>query len=165
VSLFYRCPTLARARIAELARLLFAVLFIGTRVVSGAQPNDIGANGNSAGPFIRQLTAADYARAEKVLDFNLKSSVKNAHVEAHWLSGQTAFWYQCQTSSGMKYILVDASNGAKKPLFDEQRLITSIFASAPKSRVTPAHLNLNVTRSNRIMADGWPRLVLAMALA
>jgi dipeptidyl-peptidase-4 len=145
---FYRCLPLAHASLGRAAALLLVASFIGARVILGTQENDIPANGNNAGPPIRQLTAADYARAEKVLDFNLKGSVKNAQIVPHWLPGQSAFWYRRETNAGVEYLLVDALKGTKKLLFDEQRLIASILAAAPKSGVTPAHLTVNSLEQN-----------------
>jgi hypothetical protein len=91
---FYRCPPLAHASLPKVAGLLFVASFIGTGIILGTQQNDIPANGDNAGPPIRQLTAADYARAEKVLDFNLKSSVKNAQIVAQ-CGTIFCFWRCC----------------------------------------------------------------------
>lgn len=55
------------------------------------------------------VSAADYARAEKVLDFNLRAVLRNARVEAHWFPGQSSFWYRREKANGGEYLLVDAT--------------------------------------------------------
>jgi dipeptidyl-peptidase 4 len=65
------------------------------------------------------VTAMDYARAEKVLDYNLKHAVLNAKPVPHWIKGANAFWYERQTRSGTQIVRVDAATGARSTYVPE----------------------------------------------
>lgn len=53
------------------------------------------------------IGAADYARAEKLLDSSLSGALRNAHVDAHWLDRENRFWYRRDGAQGAEYVLVD----------------------------------------------------------
>lgn len=74
------------------------------------------------------VTAADYARAEKVLDSSLAGAIKNGRVAAHWIDGDT-FWYRREGLHGVEFVLIDARRAARAALFDRARL-TQALASA-----------------------------------
>lgn len=80
--------------------------------------------------------AADYARAEKVLDYNLKGKVRNARVEPHWLD-DGRFWYRRDGAAGAEYVLVDPARRSREPLFDPVRLRAALAALAPEARPAP----------------------------
>jgi dipeptidyl-peptidase 4 len=67
------------------------------------------------------ITAADYARAEKMLSANVTPLVYRSGVRANWLSdtGGTSngdrFWYRVTTESGSEAVLVDPATGTKAP--------------------------------------------------
>lgn len=75
------------------------------------------------------ITAADYARAERVLDGRLRGKVVNPSVLPQWLE-DGRFWYRRQDSNGrIGYILVDPRAASRLPLFDPQRLGTALAAA------------------------------------
>lgn len=80
--------------------------------------------------------AAEYARAEKVLDYNLKGKVRNARVEPHWL-GDGRFWYRRDGAAGAEYVLVDPAKRSREPLFDPARLRPALAAVAPDAAPAP----------------------------
>ncbi|QQP96077.1 DPP IV N-terminal domain-containing protein [Lysobacter enzymogenes] len=80
--------------------------------------------------------AAEYARAEKVLDYNLKGKVRNARVEPNWL-GDGRFWYRRDGAAGAEYVLVDPAKRSREPLFDPARLRPALAAVAPDAAPAP----------------------------
>jgi len=56
----------------------------------------------------RQLTAADYARAERFLRANVLPLVSGIGVQPAWLGGDR-FWYRSNTAAGSQLIVVDPS--------------------------------------------------------
>jgi len=56
----------------------------------------------------RQLTAADYARAERFLRANVLPLVSGIGVQPAWLGGDR-FWYRSNTATGSQLIVVDPS--------------------------------------------------------
>lgn len=53
-----------------------------------------------------QVTADDYARAEKFLGTNMSGLVIGGSVSPHWLSDDN-FWYRNETASGDEYVLIN----------------------------------------------------------
>jgi dipeptidyl-peptidase 4 len=86
------------------------------------------------------ITAADYQRAEKVLDYNLKNAVLNAKIVPHWIGTTDVFWYRRQTKAGADYWRMDAATGAKTPLFDAAQLAAAIVRAAPQAKPDAQHL-------------------------
>jgi dipeptidyl aminopeptidase/acylaminoacyl peptidase len=72
-----------------------------------------------------QVTAADYARAEKYLSYSTAPLVFGIGVRPNWLANDR-FWYRTTTPQGIQYFLVDPSTKAKSPLFDQARLATAL---------------------------------------
>ena len=64
------------------------------------------------------VPAAVYARAEALLGPNLERKVLNPFVVPHWLDGRDEFWYRREVIDGAEFLIVDASNGRKRPAFD-----------------------------------------------
>lgn len=61
----------------------------------------------------RQLTAEDYARAEKMLAYNTAPLVDRSGVRPTWLP-DGRFWYQVLTATGREYVIVDPATGTKR---------------------------------------------------
>ena len=62
---------------------------------------------------VHQVTAADYARAEKFLGYNTTPLVTNSGVQPTWLPGDR-FWYRVRESDGSSpMIIVDPEKGTK----------------------------------------------------
>jgi len=59
------------------------------------------------------LTAADYARAEKMLSYNTEPLVDRNGVRATWLP-DGRFFYRVLTASGSEYVVVDPKDGSRK---------------------------------------------------
>ncbi len=59
------------------------------------------------------LTAADYARAEKMLSYNTAPLVDRAAVRPTWLP-DGRFWYTAMTPTGREFVLIDPANGMRK---------------------------------------------------
>src|ERR1043166_4371015 len=59
------------------------------------------------------VTAADYARAEKMLDYNTEPLVYRDGANPHFLP-DGRFWYAIRVPSGVEFVLFDPSNGERK---------------------------------------------------
>ena len=80
------------------------------------------------------ITAADYDRAAKVLDGNLRHALLNPRLDAHWLADGASFWFRRQLAGGgADYFLVSAATGETQPLFDRDRLLPVLDATAAKA--------------------------------
>lgn len=85
-------------------------------------------------PPQRTLTAADYARAEKMLSYNTGSLVSRAGVRPNWLP-DGRFWYSVSTGSGNEFVLVNPADGARTTGKDLASLgITATPGAAPAGR-------------------------------
>src|SRR5215472_9076990 len=88
-----------------------------------------------------QLTREDYARAEKLLFWNVSSLYEagirhqhsqlifNAVVVPHWIDGSDRFWYRKETREGARFILVDPGKASRQPAFDHTRLAAALSVS------------------------------------
>jgi len=65
----------------------------------------------------RQLTAADYARAERTLGSHTTPMVFGATVQPTWVSGER-FWYRNAVVGGTEFVVVDADQGTRERAFD-----------------------------------------------
>ncbi|HQU91812.1 MAG TPA: DPP IV N-terminal domain-containing protein [Pyrinomonadaceae bacterium] len=61
----------------------------------------------------RQLTADDYARAEKMLSYGTAPLVDRSGVRPTWLP-DGRFWYMVLTPTGREYVIVDPATGTKR---------------------------------------------------
>ncbi len=59
------------------------------------------------------LTAADYARAEKMLGFNTSPLVDRGSVRPTFLT-DGRFWYRVLTPTGSEYVLINLADGSRK---------------------------------------------------
>ncbi len=80
----------------------------------------------------RQLTAEDYARAERFLAPATYPLVIGGRVDATWLDGDR-FWYPAQTADGTTFMIVDPARGTREPAFDHARLATALAAATGDS--------------------------------
>ncbi|WP_158825863.1 S9 family peptidase [Mucilaginibacter lacusdianchii] len=79
----------------------------------------------------RIVTASDYERAEKMLNYNTGPLVDRAEVKPNWLTGDK-FWYRVLTAQGSEFILVNPATGSRQPAFDQQKLADALSASGNK---------------------------------
>src|SRR5262245_13813023 len=79
------------------------------------------------------VTAADYARAEKMLAAAVNPLVVGGTVQAVWLPDDR-FTYRSTTADGAEFLLVDPAKKTKVRAFDHERLATAL-ASASNTTV------------------------------
>src|SRR6266566_6085328 len=77
----------------------------------------------------RTITSADYARAEKLLGYNVNPLVSRSGVRPNWLPDER-FWYRITTAEGSEFVLVDPARGTRAPAFDHARLAMALSAAA-----------------------------------
>lgn len=80
-----------------------------------------------------------YAQAERFLPANATSSIFNASVNPHWISGTQSFWYLRNSRNGQEFMLVDIQNRSKSPAFNHTSLAADL-SSAKGEPVDPSHL-------------------------
>jgi len=73
-----------------------------------------------------KITAADYARAEKLLPANVGKLVQNELVVPHWIGESDEFWYKRELEEGWDFVLVDAATGKKQTAFDHEAVATAL---------------------------------------
>jgi dipeptidyl aminopeptidase/acylaminoacyl peptidase len=76
-------------------------------------------------------TAADqmlarYQRAAEIEMAHTHHWILNETVAPHWIAGRDAFWYAEETAQGHRYLIMDATTGAKTDAFDQARLATEL---------------------------------------
>src|SRR3990170_4038521 len=67
-----------------------------------------------AQPQTREVTVADYQRAEKFLAPNLTPLVVGGSVAARWVE-RDRFWYRSTTAAGPRYVFIDPKNRTRAP--------------------------------------------------
>ena len=82
----------------------------------------------------RVLTAADYARAEKMLSFNTNQLVDRNGVRPTFLP-DGRFYYRVLTPTGSEYVLINPADGTRKTDVDEKRLLAGIPVENAKALV------------------------------
>ena len=75
-----------------------------------------------------QLTADDYARAERFLGAQTNPLVYGADVRAHWLP-DGRFWYQNTIPGGGEFVIVDPKSEEKGRAFDHDRISAALTAA------------------------------------
>ncbi|NJD18655.1 MAG: S9 family peptidase, partial [Gemmatimonadetes bacterium] len=84
-------------------------------------------------PVAAQVTATDYARAERFLPWNARNLVSGDQVTPTWLKGEDRFWYRNHMRDGYEFVLVDPVRGTRAPLFDHARLAAALSVAADTS--------------------------------
>ncbi len=77
----------------------------------------------------RVITADDYARAEKFMNYNTNPLVLRAGMRPTWLA-DGRFWYRVTTENGGEFILVDPARGTRGPAFDHAKLAAALSTAA-----------------------------------
>jgi dipeptidyl aminopeptidase/acylaminoacyl peptidase len=75
------------------------------------------------------VTAADYARAEKMLAQGVSSLVVGGSVEPTWLPDER-FTYRSVTADGSQFVLVDPAKKTRGPAFDHEKVAATLAAAA-----------------------------------
>ena len=86
----------------------------------------------------RALTAADYARAERLMGYNTTALVSGGGVSPTWLPDDR-FWYRNTTRNGPEFILVDPARKTRARAFDHARRAAAL-ARAADTTVDPMRL-------------------------
>jgi dipeptidyl-peptidase-4 len=80
--------------------------------------------------FAQQVfTAADYARAEKMMGYNTAPLVYGAGVRPTFADGDR-FWYRVTRENGAEFVVVDPAKGTKAPAFDHVKVAASLSSVA-----------------------------------
>ncbi len=80
----------------------------------------------------KQLTSADYARADQALPWGAKKLILNLQVTPHWLDKGNRFWYKSETPNGWEFLMVDPAGKTKKAAFDHAHLASALSAAVGK---------------------------------
>jgi dipeptidyl aminopeptidase/acylaminoacyl peptidase len=84
---------------------------------------------NCAAQTGKVYTAADYAQAEKFMDYNVKSLIYHSLDHPKWLA-DGRFWYRDSGPDGVTYMLVDPAKRTTAPAFDHARIAAALNAIA-----------------------------------
>jgi dipeptidyl aminopeptidase/acylaminoacyl peptidase len=102
------------------------------------------------------FTAADYARAEKMLGYNTTPLVLRSGVRPTWFGGER-FWYRVTAAEGIEFTLVDPVRGTREPAFDHMKLAAAL-SKASNTTIDGRRLPF---QSIEFSADGQSVLVSA----
>jgi dipeptidyl aminopeptidase/acylaminoacyl peptidase len=94
------------------------------------------------------FTAADYARAEKMLGYNIAPLVDRAGIRPNWLA-DNRFWYRSTSAAGSEFVLINAADGSRQVFPDQAKLNAAIGAAN-----TPATANQNRNPNESLSPDG-----------
>jgi dipeptidyl aminopeptidase/acylaminoacyl peptidase len=76
----------------------------------------------------QKFTAADYARAEKMMGYHTTPLVVRSGVRPNWLPDER-FWYRVTTAEGAEFVLVDPVKLTRGPAFDHAKLAAALSAA------------------------------------
>ncbi len=68
----------------------------------------------------------DYAKAERMLTWNLAPLVANDVVSVTWLADSVRFWYRVTRPGGSEFMLVDPVANTQRSVFDHRRLAAAL---------------------------------------
>jgi dipeptidyl aminopeptidase/acylaminoacyl peptidase len=91
----------------------------------------------------KQLTTADYARAEKFMNYNVDPLVYHTVKDPKFLA-DGRFWYRDRAADGVTFELVDPAKGTKAPAFDQAKLAAALAAASDGKVSFDAH-HLKIT--------------------
>jgi dipeptidyl-peptidase 4 len=88
----------------------------------------------------KQLTAEDYARAEKFMAYNVNSLVYHGVARPTWM-GDGRFWYRDNGPDGVTFIVVDPVKGTKTTAFNQAKLAAALTSATDgKMKADAQHL-------------------------
>ena len=87
----------------------------------------------------RVYTAADYAQAERFMDYNVQPLVTHSVERPVWL-GDGRFWTRDAGPDGVTFMLVDPAKGTKGAAFDQGKVAAGLNAAIESGKLT---LNLS----------------------
>ncbi|MGD8322024.1 MAG: DPP IV N-terminal domain-containing protein, partial [Gemmatimonadota bacterium] len=86
----------------------------------------------AAAPAYAQTTpiggpgSANYPLAARFAPYKIRELVKSTTVSPQWIEHTDRFWYQWETTEGTFYYLVDPARGAKRQIFDNDRIAAEL---------------------------------------
>jgi dipeptidyl aminopeptidase/acylaminoacyl peptidase len=95
---------------------------------------------------VSQVTAADYARAEKFLAAAVTPLVFKTSVQPTWLADER-FWYRSTGPTGTEVILVDPATKTRGPAFDHAKVAAALGvagAGAFTAATLPAQISMSL---------------------
>ena len=95
----------------------------------------------------RQLTAQDYAQAEKFMPYETEPLVDHDVVRVHWMPNDR-FWYLDHDAEGDHYRIMDARSGRISAAFDQDKLAGALTEAAG-TKITPSKLDISEIGSVR----------------
>jgi dipeptidyl aminopeptidase/acylaminoacyl peptidase len=102
------------------------------------------------------VSAADYARAERMVGYHANPLVDHAVTSVTWLD-DGHFWYRDHDAAGDRFVQMDAATGAVSPSFDADKLAAAL-AKASSKPVDAKKLPLT---QYRVREDGGFELTVA----
>jgi dipeptidyl-peptidase-4 len=87
----------------------------------------------------KQLTTADYARAEKFMTYNVNPLVYHSVVHPTWMD-DGRFWYRDSGPDGVTFMVVDPVKRTKAPAFDSTKLAAALNFADNKMKAEARHL-------------------------
>jgi dipeptidyl aminopeptidase/acylaminoacyl peptidase len=75
------------------------------------------------------LTAADYAHAESMMNYNTEPLVDHGSVRPNWLP-DGRFWFRDVGAAGSSFILVDPAKKTQAAAFDQQKLAAALSSAS-----------------------------------
>ena len=85
----------------------------------------------------RVYSAADYAQAERWMDYNVNPLVYHTVKDPVWLD-DGRFWFRDLGPDGMTYMLVDPAKRTKAPAFDQTKLAAALKSSVSSGKLAIA---------------------------
>lgn len=82
----------------------------------------------------RNYTAADYAQAEKFMNYNVEPLVYHTVEHPAWMA-DGRFWYRDAGPDGVTYMLVDPAKRTKAPAFDQGKLAAELNAATGSGKL------------------------------
>jgi dipeptidyl aminopeptidase/acylaminoacyl peptidase len=104
-----------------------------------------------------QLSAADYARAERFLRGHMPMYVDNADIEHHWIEPDDKFWYRRTNAAGEhEFVVIDAATGQRTAAFD-QKIIAGGLSEATHKKIEAGALPFSEFRfvNDRHAIEFW----------
>ncbi|MBM0106518.1 DPP IV N-terminal domain-containing protein [Steroidobacter sp. S1-65] len=93
-----------------------------------------------------QVTADDYARAERFLSWNRERYARNADIQHQWIEDEERFWYMRVTTDGDRsFVAIDATTGEEAPAFDHGK-VASALSHAMGKHISPKRLPFETFR-------------------
>src|SRR5437899_13038192 len=76
----------------------------------------------------KTYTAADYARAEKFMGYNVNPLVYHS-VRPAWLPDERV-WFRDVSADGTQFVILDPARGKREPAFDHAKLAAALTTAA-----------------------------------